>query len=104
MAQFPTPEAMAAAGPGAVITAWGRLGYPMRARWLWEAAVVITEHGWPDDLQTLPGVGRYTAAAVAAQADDADTLGIEVNIRRVCERVRGARALRPRCRGARTRT
>ena len=45
----------------------------------------------PDDLQELPGVGRYTAAAIAAQADDADVIGIEVNIRRVCERVRGVR-------------
>ena len=61
---------MAAAGPGAVIAAWGNLGYPRRARRLWEAAVAITEHGWPDDLAELPGIGRYTAAAIAAQADD----------------------------------
>ena len=57
MAEFPTPEAMAAAGPGPVI-AWGRLGYPRRARRLWEAAVRITAEGWPDDLAELPGVGR----------------------------------------------
>jgi A/G-specific adenine glycosylase len=91
MAQFPTPAAMAAAGPAAVIVAWGRLGYPRRARWLWEAAVIIDEHGWPADLRVLPGVGRYTAAAIAAQVDDADEIGIEVNVRRVCERVRGER-------------
>ena len=72
LARFPTPAAMAEAGPGAVITAWGRLGYPRRARRLWEAAVVIAADGWPDDLTALPGVGRYTAGAVAAQADDAD--------------------------------
>jgi A/G-specific adenine glycosylase len=89
--RFPTPGATAAAGVAAVITAWDRLGYPRRARWLWEAAVVIEEHGWPDDLAELPGVGRYTAAAVAAQVDDADRIGIEVNIRRVCERVRGTK-------------
>jgi A/G-specific adenine glycosylase len=89
--RFPDPPATAAAGPAAVIAAWGRLGYPRRARWLWEAAVQITEHGWPDDLSALPGVGRYTAAAITAQADDADTVGIEVNIRRVCERVEGTR-------------
>ena len=65
MARFPTPDAMAAAGPGAVIAAWGRLGYPRRARRLWEAAVVIARDGWPDDLTALPGVGRYTADAVA---------------------------------------
>ena len=89
---FPTPAATAAAGPAAVIAAWGRLGYPRRARWLWEAAVRdhATTAG-PTTSRELPGVGRYTAAAVAAQADDADAIGIEVNIRRVCERVRGER-------------
>lgn len=91
MAQFPTPEAMAAAGPAAVIAAWGRLGYPRRARRLFDAAERIANTGWPDDLDELPGVGRYTAAAVAAQAFDADRIGIEVNIRRVCERMEGRR-------------
>jgi A/G-specific adenine glycosylase len=89
--KFPTPAATAAAGPAAVIVAWDRLGYPRRARWLWEAAVRIEDLGWPDDLRELAGVGPYTAAAVDAQAHNADTIGIEVNIRRVCERVRGAR-------------
>jgi A/G-specific adenine glycosylase len=87
--RFPTPAAAVAAGPGAVIAEWGRLGYPRRARWLHDAAVVIERDGWPDDLIALPGVGRYTAAAIAAQVDDADRVGIEVNIRRVCERVAG---------------
>ncbi len=91
MAEFPTPQLMAAAGPGPVIVAWGRLGYPRRARRLWEAAARITADGWPTDLAELPGVGKYTAAAVAAQVDDDDRVGIEVNIRRVCERVRGTR-------------
>jgi A/G-specific adenine glycosylase len=91
MAEFPTPEAMADAGVAAVIRAWGRLGYPRRARWLYEAAVVIRDSGWPADLRTLPGVGRYTAAAVAAQVDDIDEIGIEVNVRRVCERYAGVR-------------
>ena len=89
--RFPSPAAMAAAGPGAVIAAWGRLGYPRRARRLFDAAERIAADGWPDDLEELPGVGRYTAAAVAVQADDADRIGIEVNIRRVCERVSGGR-------------
>ena len=87
--RFPTAEAMAAAGPGAVIAAWGRLGYPRRARRLWEAAVVITEDGWPTDLESLPGVGRYTARAIEAQCDDLDVGAIEVNVRRVVERVAG---------------
>jgi A/G-specific adenine glycosylase len=91
LTRFPTPGAMADAGPGAVIEAWGRLGYPRRARRLWEASVIIHERGWPVDLTSLPGVGRYTAAAVVAQADDADVPAVEVNIRRVVERVRGCR-------------
>ncbi|MFN8024784.1 MAG: A/G-specific adenine glycosylase [Acidimicrobiia bacterium] len=91
LARFPTPEAMAAASAGDVITAWGRLGYPRRARRLWEAAGVIARDGWPEDLTELPGVGRYTAAAVRAQAEDADLPAIEVNIRRVVERVEGRR-------------
>ena len=89
--RFPTPAATAAERPGAVIEAWGRLGYPRRARWLWEAACRIDAEGWPADLAELPGVGRYTAAAVAAQCDDTDVIGIEVNVRRVCERVQGVR-------------
>ena len=89
--RFPTPAVTAAATPADVISAWGRLGYPRRARWLWEAARHVDTQGWPADLRELTGVGRYTAAAVAVQADDADAIGIEVNIRRVCERVRGER-------------
>ena len=58
---------------------------------LWEAAGVIARDGWPADLATLPGVGRYTAAAVRAQAEDADLPAIEVNIRRVVQRVEGRR-------------
>jgi A/G-specific adenine glycosylase len=89
--EFPTPQAMADAGPGAVITAWANLGYPRRARRLWDAAVEITEQGWPADLTLLAGIGRYTANAVAAQAIDADVPAVEVNVRRVLERVRGTR-------------
>jgi A/G-specific adenine glycosylase len=91
MARFPTPDAMAAASAGEVITAWGTLGYPRRARRLWEAAGRIATAGWPDDLSELPGVGRYTADAVAAQADGVDTAAIETNIRRVVERRAGRR-------------
>jgi A/G-specific adenine glycosylase len=89
IAAFPTPEAMAAAGPAAVIRAWGRLGYPRRARRLYDAAVVISHDGWPDDLRALPGVGRYTAAAVRTQADGFDVPAVDVNIRRVVQRVIG---------------
>jgi A/G-specific adenine glycosylase len=94
MARFPTPEAMAAAGPGEVIAAWGRLGYPRRARRLWETAGQIAANGWPASLTDLPGVGRYTAEAVAAQVDGRDAPAIETNIRRVVER-RAGRVLSP---------
>jgi A/G-specific adenine glycosylase len=89
IARFPSPYVMADAGPGAVITAWGTLGYPRRARRLWEAATTIVADGWPDDLASLPGVGRYTARAVAAQCDDADVPAVEANTRRVAERAAG---------------
>ena len=94
MARFPTPQAMAAAGAGEVIAAWGTLGYPRRARRLWEAAGRIAAAGWPADLTDLPGVGRYTAEAVRAQVDGDDAPAIETNIRRVVER-RSGRVLSP---------
>jgi A/G-specific adenine glycosylase len=94
IARFPTPEAMAAASPGEVIAAWGTLGYPRRARRLWEAAGRIAATGWPEDLSDLPGVGRYTAEAVAAQVDGRDAPAIETNVRRVVER-RAGRVLSP---------
>jgi len=89
MALFPTPSAMAAAAPGDVIAAWGRLGYPRRARRLWDASVQISAEGWPADLTALPGVGRYTADAIHAQVDGRDAPAIETNIRRVVERRAG---------------
>ena len=94
MARFATPEVMAAASAGEVIAAWGRLGYPRRARRLWEAARQIAAGGWPDDLTDLPGVGRYTAEAISAQVDGLDAPAIETNIRRVVER-RAGRTLTP---------
>jgi len=89
IARFPDPQTMADAGPDAVIAAWGRLGYPRRARRLWEAAVRVNREGWPIDLTELPGIGRYTARAVGCQADGEDVAAVEVNIRRVVERVAG---------------
>jgi A/G-specific adenine glycosylase len=91
VARFPDPATTAGAGLDAVLTAWGGLGYPRRARRLWEAAVHIRDRGWPDDLTELPGVGRYTAGAVRAEADGHDTVGVDVNIRRVVQRVHGRR-------------
>lgn len=94
--RFPEPVVMADAGVGAVISAWGRLGYPRRARRLWESSVMIADTGWPENLTELPGVGRYTAAAIRAQAGDEDVAAVEVNIRRVVQRVDGA-LLSERC-------
>jgi len=93
MERWPTPKDLAAATPAQVITAWGRLGYPRRALRLHAAAQIIAEdfnNEVPEDLetlQTLPGIGEYTAAAIAAFAFDQRTLVIDVNIRRVLTRV-----------------
>jgi len=89
VAQFPTARALADAGPGAAIAAWGRLGYPRRARALYETATIVAHDGWPDDLTSLPGVGPYTAGALAALTDDVDVPAVDVNIRRVCQRLVG---------------
>jgi A/G-specific adenine glycosylase len=89
LARYPTPAAMAAVPVSAVLRDWDRLGYPRRARWLWECAHIIATHGWPDDLTTLPGIGAYTANAIRAQAFDEDVVALDVNIRRVVERVAG---------------
>lgn len=92
LAQFPTPEAAAAAGQAALVRAWGRLGYPRRAQYLYNAACVVVATGWPERLEALPGVGPWVAAAVAAQVDDADAFGCDVNVRRVAQRFVGTAA------------
>lgn len=91
MGAFPTATGAAAAGPGALIRAWGGLGYPRRARWLWEIADHVSRQGWPDDLSGLPGVGDYTAAAVAALVDGLEVVAVDANVRRVAERTAGRR-------------
>jgi A/G-specific adenine glycosylase len=95
MAEFPTPQSMARRPVGDVLTAWGRLGYPRRALRLWQSSQRIAQRGWPDDLTTLPGVGQYTAPAVAIQAWDRDDQAADVNITRVASRWSGA-AVSPR--------
>ena len=93
MERWPTPKDLAAATPAQVITAWGRLGYPRRALRLHAAAQIIAEdfnNEVPEDeltLQQLPGIGQYTAAAIAAFAFNQRTLVMDVNIRRVLTRV-----------------
>jgi A/G-specific adenine glycosylase len=84
--RWPTVDALAAASSGDVIREWQGLGYNRRALNLHRAARLVAAHGWPDDLTELPGVGRYTADAVACFAFGRDVLPVDVNVRRVQER------------------
>ena len=84
--RWPTVEALAAAPAAAVIREWQGLGYNRRALALHRAAQQVAAHGWPDDLTGLPGVGRYTADAVACFAFGRDVLPVDVNVRRISER------------------
>jgi A/G-specific adenine glycosylase len=90
--RWPTPAALADASPGDAVRAWERLGYPRRALNLHAAAVAITErHGGvvPDDvneLLALPGIGHYTARAVAAFAYGRRHPVVDTNVRRVLSR------------------
>jgi A/G-specific adenine glycosylase len=84
--RWPTVEALAAAPVGEVIRAWQGLGYNRRAVSLRRAAERIAREGWPADLTTLPGVGRYTADAVRQFAFGEDVLPVDTNVRRVQER------------------
>jgi len=84
--RWPTVDALAAASAGDVIREWQGLGYNRRALSLHRAAQVVAEHGWPDDLTELPGVGPYTADAVACFAFGRPVLPVDVNVRRVQER------------------
>jgi A/G-specific adenine glycosylase len=84
--RWPTVDSLAAAPAADVIRAWQGLGYNRRALNLHRAAQHVAAHGWPDDLTELPGVGRYTADAVACFAFGRDVLPVDVNVRRVQER------------------
>ena len=87
--RWPSATALAAAPTAEVIREWQGLGYNRRAVNLQRAARVVAERGWPDDLTELPGVGRYTADAVACFAFGREVLPVDVNIRRVQERSGG---------------
>jgi A/G-specific adenine glycosylase len=87
--RWPTVEALAAASPGDVILEWQGLGYNRRAINLHRAARLVAAVGWPEDLTELPGVGRYTADAVACFAYERDVLPVDTNVRRVIERTGG---------------
>ena len=79
--KFPTVRALARAPLAEVLRVWQGLGYNRRAKYLHEAAKIVARGGSAG--QKLPGVGAYTAAAVAAFAHDQPTVFIETNIRTV---------------------
>jgi A/G-specific adenine glycosylase len=84
--RWPSVEALARVPLGDVIRGWQGLGYNRRAVNLHRAAQRISTDGWPDDLTELPGVGRYTADAVAAFAFGEPVLPEDTNVRRVQDR------------------
>lgn len=91
--RWPTPAGLAAEPPGEAVRAWGRLGYPRRALRLHAAATaIVTRHdgrvpATEAELLELPGVGAYTAAAVATFAFGERTTVVDTNVRRVLARV-----------------
>ncbi|MGC4958027.1 A/G-specific adenine glycosylase [Actinomadura citrea] len=91
--RWPTPAALAAEPSGEAVRAWGRLGYPRRALRLHAAARAITERHGGDvptshaDLLALPGIGAYTAAAVASFAFRQRHAVLDTNVRRVLARL-----------------
>jgi A/G-specific adenine glycosylase len=95
--RFPTVEKLATAREASVLAAWSGLGYYRRARMLHAAAkVVVREHGgkFPataEAWRALPGVGRYTAAAIASIAFDEPAAVVDGNVERVLQRVSGKR-------------
>ncbi len=101
LVRWPTPAALAAEPAGEAIRQWGRLGYPRRALRLHETATIVTErHGGSvpadiDVLLALPGIGSYTAAAVASFAFGQRHAVLDTNVRRVLARLVGGQP-RPR--------
>ncbi|MFW6597652.1 A/G-specific adenine glycosylase [Propionibacteriaceae bacterium Y2011] len=99
--RWPTPTGLAAEAAGEAVRAWGRLGYPRRALRLHAAArVIVADHGGqvPDDhaaLLALPGVGSYTAAAIASFAYGQRHVVLDTNVRRVLTRLEDGQAQAP---------
>ena len=98
MARFPTPASFAAATDDDLLMAWRGLGYYRRARLLRDGArQVVARHGGRvpdrcDDLEELPGVGRYTRGALASIAFGRAEIAVDGNVERVTARHRGIRA------------
>jgi A/G-specific adenine glycosylase len=102
--RWPTVEALAAAEDGALMAAWAGLGYYARARNLLACArAVAAEHGglFPDDetaLRKLPGIGAYTAAAIAAIAFGKRAVAVDSNVVRVVARLHAVKEALPAAR------
>jgi A/G-specific adenine glycosylase len=94
LARWPAEDALAAAPRTEVLGAWVGLGYNSRAVRLQDACAIVARDGWPSSaagLRALPGVGPYTAAAVAAFAFGERIAAVDTNVRRVVARLgRGA--------------
>lgn len=92
MARWPSPTSLAASSVADAVTAWGRLGYPRRAKRLYETACVLRDeyHGnVPEDLESLlalPGIGHYTARAIRCFAFGIPEPVVDTNVRRVVAR------------------
>ncbi|MGH9571580.1 MAG: A/G-specific adenine glycosylase, partial [Candidatus Angelobacter sp.] len=99
--QFPTVERLARARASTVLAAWSGLGYYRRARSLHAAArLVVRSGGFPrsaEDLQQLPGIGRYTAAALASIAFAEPAAVVDGNVRRVLSRMTGRNLSERQC-------
>lgn len=98
MRRWPTPASFARASRAEVLRAWGKLGYPRRALRLWECAQVVGENPIPEDvdqLLALPGIGDYTARAVACFHYGHNVPVIDTNVRRVYARAISGRFLAP---------
>ncbi|HTR92457.1 MAG TPA: A/G-specific adenine glycosylase [Trebonia sp.] len=97
LARWPTPAALAADAPGEAVRQWGRLGYPRRALRLHETATIVTQRyagelpPTREELLALPGIGAYTAAAVAVFAFGGRHAVLDTNVRRVLARVETGR-------------
>lgn len=88
--RWPTARTLAAATPTEVLTDWVGLGYNRRALRLREACAIVVRDGWPRDstgLRALPGVGPYTAAAVASFAFGERVAAVDTNVRRIADRI-----------------
>lgn len=88
--RWPTATALAAAARRDVLAAWVGLGYNSRAVRLQDACAVVARDGWPETakgLRALPGVGPYTAAAVASFAFGERVAAVDVNVVRISERL-----------------